>query len=160
MSLAESIPPDELQLARLTASKLSKVVNGLVSVGTGCLMMPSPLDFLAGRDRTPLGFVEVLRCIGVKPGHADKIPLLREQADQLARSIQHVHAGLLRLASWRSLPAPEIHEAVEQLCEGYEQFCARLGNFSALLGLEADSSAQARVARVGLEGLFHKALPV
>src|SRR5262245_42979363 len=68
-----AVPEDELRLARLTASKLARVLHGLLSVGTGALELERPADFLAGREQTPLGFLEVLRCTGVRAGHADKL---------------------------------------------------------------------------------------
>ena len=82
MNLTHAIPEVELLLARLTTTKLAKVMHGFLSVGSASLEMASPSDFLTGREKTPLGFLAVLRCIGVNVHNVDKLPLLRQQVDQ------------------------------------------------------------------------------
>jgi hypothetical protein len=144
MGLTDALPPDELLLARLTASKLARVMHGLLSVGTAALEMESPAAFLAGREKAPLGFLEVLRCIGVRPGHADKVELLRERVGELSELGSRCHGLLLELARWRDLAPQEVRAAVDRLGETYAQFCRRLGLFCSLLGVEADYSGQAQ----------------
>src|SRR4051812_29616242 len=144
MNLTESLPQDELTLARLVASKLAKVMHGLMSVGTASLGMEASKDFLAGRDKTPLGFLEVLGCIGVKPGHADKIPLLRERVRELADVTSQFHQQFIELTNWRQMSPRHINAAVERLGDRYALFCQRLGAFCSMLGLEADFTEQAK----------------
>lgn len=154
MNLEHALPPDELLLARLTAVKLGKVMHGLMSVGTACLEMESPADFLAGRERTPLGLIEVLSCIGVKPTDVDKIQILRAEADQLAEMTGRFHRYFMELAPWRTMSASDVQTAVARLGDSYAEFCRRLGGFCALLGMDADFSEQGRQDRSMLEGLF------
>ncbi len=102
MNLAHAIPEDDLLLARLVSSKLASVLHGIVSVGVAALELDSPADFLTGKDRVVLGFLEVLRCIGVRPGHADKVELLRQHVNQLADLAVQFHSCFLELAHWRT----------------------------------------------------------
>ncbi len=159
MNLSHTLPQDELQLARLTAAKLARVMHGLMSVGTASLEMASPTDFLAGREQVPLGFLEVLRCVGVKPGHADKVELLRQPVQQLTDLARQFHGSFLELAHWRSLPPEDLHAALDRLGDCYLQFCRGLETFCSLLGMEANYSDQARQDRALLEGFF-QTLPV
>jgi hypothetical protein len=158
MNLADAIPHDDLALARLTASKLAKVMHGLMSIGTASLGMPSPADFLAGRDKTPLGFIEVFRCVGLKAGHADQIPLLRDHVEQLADLVSRFHDHFLHLAAWRTLSDSDVRATAERLGETYSQFCEQLGRFCALLGMDGDFSVQAQQDRAGLDGFFQTAV--
>lgn len=154
MPFSDAIPESELILARLTAAKLAKVMHGLMSVGTGSLELDSPADFLAGRQQTPLGFLAVLGCIAVKPGHADKITTLRERVTELSELTTAVHAEFMALAGWRSMSAQDIQTTVDRLGDRYAQFCQRLGAFCALLGEEADYASQAELARSHLNAFF------
>ena len=143
MNLTDPLPQDELTLARLTASKLAKVMHGLMSVGTASLGMEPSTDFLTDRDKTPLGFLEVLGCIGVKPGHTDKIPLLRERVKELADVTSQFHRLFIGLAKWRKMSSQDIDATVEFLGESYTRFCQLLGAFCAMLGMDADFTQQA-----------------
>lgn len=154
MNLTDALPPEELVLARLTTDKLAKVMHGLWSVGTASLELDSPADFLAGREKTPLGFLEVLRCIGVRPGHAGAIELLRERVGELSDGVDRIHAGLMELAGWRSTSPQMVDAEVERLADEYVRFCDRLESFGSLLGMEANYADQARGGRAGLEGFF------
>jgi hypothetical protein len=154
MNLTDTLPPEELVLARLTTDKLAKVMHGLMSVGTASLELDSPADFLAGREKTPLGFLEVLRCIGVRPGHAGAIELLRERVGELSDGVVRIHAGLVELAGWRSTPPPMVDAEVVRLADDYALFCDRLESFGSLLGMEGTYADQARRDRAGLEGFF------
>jgi hypothetical protein len=154
MDLTDALPRNELVLAQLTADKLGKVMHGLVSVGTASLELESPADFLTGREKTPLGFLEVLRCIGVKPGHADKIELLRERVGELSESTNRVHGALMELADWRNMPSQEVDAAVDRLGESYARFCKRLDMFCSLLGMESNTSDRARQDIDLLEAFF------
>jgi hypothetical protein len=154
MDVSNALPEQELLLARLTASKLGKVMNGLMSVGTTTLELESPADFLTHRDRTPLGFLEVLGCIGVKPGHADLIPLLRERVEELAAIVAQFHRLFMELTNWRSMPPRTAGATVERLADQYAQFCERLGAFCAMLGMDSDFSQQALQGRAHLVGFF------
>lgn len=105
--------------------------------------MDSPADFLAGRDKTPLGFLEVLKCIGVKPGHADKIPLLRQKVDELTNLTERFHANFMELSQWRTISPQDVRETVDRLSEMYTAFCILLGAFCTTLGMEEEYSQQA-----------------
>jgi hypothetical protein len=144
MNLADAIPPDDLLLARLVTSKLASVTHGILSVGVAALELDSPNDFLTGKDRVILGFFEVLRSIGVRPGHADKIELLRQAVNQLAERASEFHRRLLELAQWRTMPSAAIHETAERLSALYTDFLHSLAAFSALLGLDSDFSGKAQ----------------
>jgi len=154
MDLTDALPRNELLLAQLTTDKLGKVMHGLVSVGTASLELESPADFLTGREKTPLGFLEVLRCIGVKPGHADKIDLLRERVDELSESTNRVHGALMELADWRNMPPQDIEATVDCLGNDYARFGQRLDTFCSLLGMESNYSDQARQDSALLEAFF------
>jgi hypothetical protein len=151
MNLADAIPQDDLLLARLVCSKLAKVVNGIVSVGAATLELESPTDFLAGKDKIVLGFLEVLRCIGVKPGHADKVELLRRQADQLSELAVLFHSRFMELTRWRAMSPEAICETVGRFSAVYGDFFQALEAFSSLLGMDDDysSTAQQGKRRVG-----------
>src|SRR3954454_10298683 len=127
MDVSNALPEHELLLARLTASKLGKVMNGLMSVGTTTLELDSPVDFLAHRNRTPLGFLEVLGCIGVKPGHTDVIPLLRERVEELAAIVVQFHQLFMELTNWRSMYPQAVDATADRLADHYRLFCERLG---------------------------------
>jgi hypothetical protein len=154
MNLSDALPADELLLAQLAAGKLAKVMHGLMSVGIASLETDDPAGFLAGRERTPLGFLEVLRCIGVKPGHAEKVEPLRQQVRELIELASNTHGALVELAHWRTMSRSEIQKAVDRAGDGYAQWCQRLGQFCAQLGMEVDYSAQAEQNRVQLTATF------
>jgi hypothetical protein len=154
MNLTTILPQDELVLARLTVAKLAKVVHGLLSTGTACLALPSPETFLTGREKTPLGFLEVLGCIGVNPGHADKIPMLRERVKELSELVSQSHRELLELAVWRTLSSENIHHIVGQLSDTYTQFCQKLQAFGTMLEMDVNYSKQAQEDVQMLEAFF------
>jgi hypothetical protein len=147
MNLADAIPPDDLLLARLVTSKLASVTHGILSVGVAALELDSPTEFLTGKERVILGFLEVLRCIGVRPGHADKIELLRQAVNQLAERGVGFHSRFLELARWRTMPAAAIHETAERLKALYTDFLRSLAAFSALLGQDSDYTGKAQQGR-------------
>ncbi len=159
MNLTDALPQDELVLARLTAVKLAKVMHGLLSVGTGSLEMEPAGAFLAGRDKTPLGFLEVLGCIGVKDGNADKIPLLRERVKELADLTREFHRLFMDLTDWRRLSPQEINAKVDRLGDRYTLFCQRLGAFCSMLGMESDFTQQAIQDRNYLRAFFQRVAP-
>jgi hypothetical protein len=160
MDLTDAFPENELRLARLTASKLAKVMHGLMSVGTASLGFDPPSEFLVGREKTPLGFLEVLACIGVNPGHADKIPLLREQIDQLAILVKRFHSLFIELTQWRKMPPQLICTTVESLNDCYSRFCQLLGDFCKILGMDADYSQQAQEDEDLLVAFFRDRLSI
>jgi hypothetical protein len=147
MNLADAILPDDLLLARLVTSKLASVTHGILSVGVASLELDSPTDFLMGKDRVLLGFLEVLRCIGVRPGHVDKIEMLRQAVNQLAERAVEFHRAFLELAQWRTMPSAAIHETAERLAARYTDFIRSLAGFSALLSLDSDYSGKAQLGR-------------
>lgn len=158
MNLTHAIPQDELILARLTASKLARIMHGLLSVGSASLEMESPTDFLKGRDKTPLGFLEVLRCVGVNVEHADKVHLLRQQVDELSELTRQFHNLFMELAHWRTMPIPDVRALVDQLADAYTRFCELLGVFCGQLGMDSDYSEQARQDRQMLDAVFQTVL--
>jgi hypothetical protein len=159
MDLTDALPHDELILARLTATKLAKVMHGLLSVGTGSLKLEPSGAFLTGRVKTPLGFLEVLGCIGVKPGHADKIPLLRERVKELADLTSQFYRLFMDLTDWRRLSPQEINTKVDRLGDSYALFCQRLGAFCSMLGMESDFTQQAIQDRNYLRAFFQTVAP-
>jgi hypothetical protein len=154
MSLAEALPQDDLLLARLCLSKMADVTHGILSVGLACLELPSPADFLAGKDKVLLGFVEVLRSLGTKPGHADKVELLRRQADALADRATEFHGLLMRLARWRALSPAETRETARCLAESFARFFQSLATFSSLLGMKTDYSEKVQEGTERLHGFL------
>jgi hypothetical protein len=155
MNLTNALPDDELLLAQLTAAKLAKVMHGMMSVGTASLELESPTDFLAGREKTPLGFLEVLRCIGVKAEYVDQIPLLRQQVHQLTDLASRFHGQFMELARWRNMSPRDVSAAVDRLGDCYTQFCQQLADFCSLLGMDSDYSEQAQQDRMILDAFFH-----
>jgi len=147
MNLSHFIPRDDLLLAELPSAKLADVLHGIMSVGVACLELKSPTDFLTGKDRVLLGFLEVLRCIGVKPGHADKVELLRQPVDQLADLAVQFHSVFMELGHWRNMPSKDIREVGNRLAMSYAQFFQALGAFCSLLGLKSDYSAKVQQGR-------------
>jgi hypothetical protein len=147
MSIANAIPQDDLLLARLVSSKLASVMHGIVSVGVATLELNSPTDFLTGKDRVILGFLEVLRCIGVQPGHADKVELLRQQVNQLSELAVGFHGRFMELAQWRTMPTTAVHETAHRLSELYTDFLRSLGAFTSLFGLDSDYTSKAQQGR-------------
>ncbi len=150
MNLADAIPPDDLLLARLVCSKLVNVLNGVVSVGVASLELESPTEFLADKDRLILGFLEVLRCVGVRPGHADKVELLRQPVHRLMELATLFHRHFMELTRWRSLPPEAVRETAGRLSGAYTDFVRSLGAFSSLLGMgpECYVKAQQGISRV------------
>jgi hypothetical protein len=142
MNLSNAIPPDDLVLARLVCSKLAGVMNGIVSVGTATLELESPTDFLVGKDKVILGFLEVLRYVAVKPGHADKVELLRQQVDQLSERAVLFHHHFLELAHWRGMSPENVRAAAGRLTATYTDFFRALGAFCSLLGIDSDYSSK------------------
>jgi hypothetical protein len=151
LDLSDALPPDELRLARLTAVKLAKVMFGLMSVGTGSLLFDPPNDFLAGREKTGQGFLEVLGYTGVKAGHSDKQPILWERVQRLSALAERCCRQLIRLNGWRSMTVEQVATLTNQLSDDYAQFCRDLGEFCSLLGPNADFSEQAANVRLMLD---------
>lgn len=143
MDLKEALPPNERMLAQLTVTKLGKVMHGLLSVGTAALEMDSPADFLAGREKTPLGFLEVLHCIGVNHEHVDELPELRERVAELTDLTSQFFRVFTELANWRQMSSPDLKATVDRLCDRYTRFCQRLGLFCSMLGMDNDYTQQA-----------------
>jgi hypothetical protein len=158
MHLTLAIPSDELLLAKLLVSKLAKVMHGLFSVGLGSVAMehPTGVDFLNGRDRVSLGFLDVLRCIDVTPGNADKLALLRHHMEKVAEATTHFHCLLTKLAGWRAMTVRDIRAVADRLGESYVDFCRLLGEFSSWLGMETDFRDQALQDRNYLEAVIDK----
>jgi hypothetical protein len=158
MNLTHALPQDELLLARLTASKLAKIMHGLLSVGSASLSMESPTDFLTGREKTPFGFLEVLRCIGVYAEHIDVVQLLRQQVDQLSDLTRQFHTLFMELARWRTMSIQDVRALVDRLGDTYSQFCQLLGVFCSQLGMDSDYSDQAQQDRNYLEAVIQTVL--
>jgi hypothetical protein len=147
MNLANAIPEDDLALVRLVCTKLAIVMNGIVSVGVATLELRSPTDFLAGKDNVVLGFLEVLRSVGVKPGHADEVELIRQPVDQLSELAALFHRHFMELARWRDMPAETVRAAAGRLSATYTDFFRALGAFSSLLGMNSDYSGKIQEGR-------------
>jgi hypothetical protein len=150
MNLADAIPPDDLLLARLVCSKLVNVLDGIVSVGVASLELDSPTDFLAGKDRLILGFLEVLRCIGVRPGHADKVEQLRHPVHRLTELATQFHGRFMELARWRGMAPEAVRDTAGRLSQASTDFVRSLGAFCSLLGMgpECCGKAQQGISRV------------
>jgi hypothetical protein len=155
MNLKAAVPPDELLLAQLAASKLSKIVHGLMSVGLASLELEPPGNFLAGRDKVLLGFVEVLRCIAVKPGHGEELELLRHSVERISVLAQQFHAQFPELAGWRALPSDRVREGAHRLLASYTALCESLGALCLLLGADFTESNHVQRAREAIETFLH-----
>lgn len=151
MNLASAIPHDDLLLAQLAVAKLAKVMQGIMSVGVASLELDAPADFLAGKDQVLLGFLEVLRCIGLRPGHAGQMELLRRPVDELADLARQFHRAFLALAQWRTLSPEDTRQAARRLTECYAQFFRALEGFAALLGMDVDYAAKAQQGTIPTE---------
>jgi len=147
MNVANAIPEDDLILARLVCSKLASIVKGIVSVGVATLELESPADFLVGKDKVVLGFLEVLRSVGVQPGHADKVELLRQHVKQLSELAVLFNRRFMELAQWRVMPAGYIRAAAGRLSAIYTDFFRALAAFSSLLGMDSDYSSKIQEGR-------------
>jgi hypothetical protein len=147
MNLTNSIAPDELLFGQLASAKLAKLIQGLMSVGMGSLHLPSPGAFLAGRDKTLLAFVEVLRCVGVKPGCGEDCERLRQHAGTLAELTRQFYQDFLQLAAWRDLSPAEVRARADRLVASYTELCQSLAAFRALIGADTDCSGQALQGR-------------
>src|SRR5947209_8758843 len=101
MNVSAAVPHDELLLAQLVSAKLARVINGMLSVGLATLELDSPTAFLSGKDKVLLGFIEVLRCVAVKPGNAEAIEVLRRQTHQLSDLAIRFCNLFTELARWR-----------------------------------------------------------
>jgi len=135
---------DEWTLARLTAAKLARIMHGWLSVGAASLGTDLARDFLQNKDHTPLGFLEVLGCMGVGPGHENPILPWRQRVKELAELTSQFHGLFLGLAGWRSMSRADIQDTVRCLGECYTLFCRRLGEFGFLLGMQLDLAQQAK----------------
>jgi hypothetical protein len=142
MNLTQVIRQDELLLAQLASAKLAKLISGLMSVGVGSLQLESPVGFLANRDKVLLGFIEVLRCISVKPGNGEGHQRLRRQADRLFDLAGQFHQHFIELAAWRTLSPSQVETTANALVAKYAELLQALAVFRALIGVEADPSAQ------------------
>ena len=151
MNLASAVPRDDLLLAQLSIAKLAEVMHGILSVGVASLELESPTDFLAGKDQVLLGFLEVLRCIGLRPGHAGQVELLRRPVDQLADLALQFHRAFMALAHWRTLSPEETRATANGLADCYTQFFQALGDFGALFGMHADYSAKTQQGKNRVE---------
>jgi len=147
MSFADAIPSEDLILARLVCSKLAKVMHGTLSVGMATLESSSPTSFLNNRDKRPLGFIEVLRSIGVNPGCTAEREMLREAADQLSELVSRFHSIFLELTRWQSMSPQNVRETADRLAEAYAQFCRSLGMFCSQLGIDSAYTDQGVAGR-------------
>jgi hypothetical protein len=147
MSLSNVVPQDDILLCQLTAAKLVGVAYGILSVGVGSLEFDPPTDFLEDNDKVLPGFLEVFRHIGVKPGHADTIELLREQVRELSNLAIQYHANFMELARWRTMSSVEIQETANRLATSYTQFLQALGAFCSGLGIGLDCSVRIQQGR-------------
>lgn len=147
MNLANAIPQDDLVLARLVCAKLAGIMNGIVSVGVATLELESPADFLAGKDKVVLGFLEVLRSVGVQPGQAEKVELLRQHVNQLSELAALFHRRFMELTQWRVMAPENVRDAADRLSVTYTDLFRALGAFSSLLGMDPDYSGKIQDGR-------------
>lgn len=151
MDLTEALPHGELVSARLTVLKIAKVMGGLMSVGTASLQLDDRGGFLAGRDKTLLGAIEALRCLGVKAEHAEAIEPLRSRVRELSELASRFHALFMDLTPWRDLPAGEVESTADRLADCYARFCDRLTDLGSRLGIEVEFSITASLGRMFME---------
>jgi hypothetical protein len=159
MHVAHAIPEDELLLARLASAKLAGIVHGMMSVGVAALEAESPADFLAGKDRAMLAFIEVLECIGVKPGFGEIVQTLRRDAGKLSGLALRFHRHFLDVACWRTLSSPNLSAAADRLFASYADLCQALDAFRAHLGVESDCSPQVQKAREAVYATLNLCTP-
>jgi hypothetical protein len=160
MDSARAIPEDELLLARLASAKLAKMLQGIMSVGTAALELESPADFLTGKDRALLAFIQVLECIGVKPGFGEIVQTLRLDATKLSLLALRFHQHFLDVARWRTLSAPDLCAAADRLLASYAELCQALDAFREHLGVECDCSPQVQQARQALSATLNLCAPL
>jgi hypothetical protein len=158
MNLTHAIAPDELLLAELASAKLAKLIQGLMTVGVGSLKMASPSAFLAGRDRPLLAFVEVLHCVGLRPGCGDEWERLRQHAEQLADLTRQFRQDLLQLAAWRTLSPTEVRARADRLVASYTALRQSLAAFRALIGADTDYSGEIHQGREMIDAFLKDAL--
>jgi hypothetical protein len=140
MNISAAIPDDELILGRLACAKLAGMVQGIMSVGLASLELQSSVDFLTGRDRPHLGFIEVLSCISVRPGSAEAWKHLSDEANAMRNLFGQFYECLIRLSHWRNTPSADVLEATHRLIAAYVALFQSLQAFSDLLGMGADYS--------------------
>lgn len=153
MNFSNAILADDLLLAKLASAKLMKLVQGLLSVGLGSLELEAPDGFLAGRDKPLLAFIEVLQCIGVKPGH-DGIEILRRRVEELSALAREFYQHLMKLSQWRIIQPEGIQEAADGLLDSYTQFLKALEAYRTLVGAEESYAEQIQHGRLLIAGFL------
>jgi hypothetical protein len=85
MDTIDLIPHDERQLAHLACTKLTKMVKGLLSVGTGACVSQwaDAKPFISERCKMLKAFATVLHSVAVKPGAGELPQNLRQQTGQI-----------------------------------------------------------------------------
>ena len=154
MNLTAAIPDEELLLARLTCSKLARMAQGLTSTGLASFELAPPTEFVAERVKSISAMIEVLRCIGVKPGSGQAAQVLREKADQLAHLADQYFGQFVRLAHWRSMAPADVQELASLTAASCVSLLESLESFSRLLGMEPDFPVEKEQAGRMIEEFF------
>src|SRR4051812_32771689 len=108
-NVSDAILPDELKLAQLACTKLTRLVHGLMSVGIAAVELPNAAGFFKGRDEPFLALVTALRYTSVKVGAQRAALAIQAQADAIGASIRTLFDLWLVLADRGSLTAEEVH---------------------------------------------------
>ena len=160
MNVKSAIMPHELLLAQLASEKLAMLLKGLMSVGVSSLQLDSPGHFLAGQDQRLLAFIEVLRCVGVRPDHPEVFDRLREVGDRLSDLARQFHHHFLELADWRALSPPEVRATAGRLVASYTELCQALATFRGLIGVKAEEVGQVQLGRELISSFLSDCLPL
>jgi hypothetical protein len=140
-----NIPENELQLARLAAVKLSRVLEGMFTTGTGAmLLLPS---FLATNEcKLTTALIEVLRGTECRTGSEPQTKLAA-QTDELTVLFSRFYGIFTRLANWREMQLETIEATVGELAAVYWAMMEALRRFLEFLELPVDFSREDAIRR-------------
>ena len=145
MSAISDIPKDDLELARLAGVKLSMVLEGMLTTGTGVMLL-QPSFSAEKHTRLITAFIEVLRSTACRPGSQTQSELA-QRTEELHVLFCRFRSIFVTLADWRKMELAEIQATVNDLATAYWTLMESLRTFLEFLGLRVDLSRQRAVSR-------------
>lgn len=152
MTVSSDIPENELHLARLVCSKLTKLLQGMLSVGLSSMLLDCAKQFLEGREKLIFAFVAVLSSTGVKPNSGTAIEL-KDKTTRLSELIISFFSYLMTLANWRTMKKEELFQTSGQLAITYSALLSTLQELLQLLGVTTDYSQTQFVGKELIDGV-------
>jgi hypothetical protein len=143
---------DELLLAQLLLSKLSSLLQGMMSVGTTALRLKTAKEFFAGRDRPKFALIDALAFIRVRSGSKAESEL-RARTTQLSNLTRSFYNDLTTLSEWHQMETDLVNRVVAHLKHTFLDLLIVLRGFSEFLGVAFDYDRQHAIAIEMIDGL-------